>query len=119
MAKTQNFTEFYWGEDIEFSMLAKNRGGSTALTGAASADIEFNISPKNGGDNVLSFTLTDDEIVLSDAPTAAFAFQVQKAAYSSTLVAGHTYHYDIFSIVSGNRLHQMQGTLVLQPAANA
>ena len=111
-----NITEFYWGEPITLTLLAKDPDG-TVITTPASQTIKMTIGRTKGGTALLDF---DDKGTLEDAGTGEFTVALAVSDYSSTLTEGQTYYYSLWSQLSSNdpRL-QKWGKLVLGPAIAA
>ena len=114
MVATHDIKTFSKGEDVQFTMLLKNRDG-TPLSDAATQVVNFVISKKLGGAIIAEFNTTP-EITLADALTANWTVKLLRADLT-LLEQKVDYEYNVWSTSATSwRILQITGTLTLLQA---
>ena len=114
MVATHDIKTFSKGEDVQFSMLLKNRD-DTPLSDAATQVVSFVISEKLGGAIVAEFNTTP-AITLADAPTGNWTVKLLRADLAA-LTQKKDYEYNVWSTSAASwRILQITGTLTLLQA---
>ena len=117
MSTKQNILDFSKGEGLAINLSLQNRD-ETPLVDAATQTIDFVISASAETDPPIAEFDTTPQIVLVDAPTAAWTVAIAPADLSA-LTEGVEYRYDVWSTsVAGLVLHQIGGALLLAPATS-
>ena len=118
---SDNITDFHYGEDVQLTLVLKDRPIPPALVGepltdAATQAISFVISDALTGVTLYEAT-TAVEIVLADAATAKFDADFNRTNLMAVLSAETDYHYDVWSTSASDvRLHQKSGVIRLGPS---
>ena len=111
MADRLDITGFHNGEDVQFSMLMKERN-DTDLASPESATVTLTLFAAPGDTTALyTFTQDDSEIAQSGS-SSTFDFDVPASSVPN-LRAGHRYWYRLTTEVS-SVLRQRQGWLTLR-----
>jgi hypothetical protein len=102
-------TNFFKGESIELTVLAKNNDGTT-LTDPADYSLLLTVGVNAGA---VPFVEFNSHYTLIDPPTATFNITVPNAELTD-LLEGKTYYYNIWSQgLSGDPRLQCKGKIVL------
>lgn len=120
----EHISEFAFGETVQFSILAKNRGETaaerTALSSPATQTVRLRISRTPRGDALLTFTTGGSGIVLGDAATARFDVTLAPDDYTDTLKEGRLYFWEAESESAGGVIiNQKRGTLTFLRSSGA
>lgn len=115
MARTiEQIADFVDGETIAFSVLGRERGGTTAIASASTVTLTITIAERREGTPIYEFTNADPQITLADEPTAQWDVQLAPADIPN-LVEGRSYWMDIWCTkASGEIIHQKKAHLTLR-----
>lgn len=114
MARTiEKMNEFVDGEYVAFSVLGRERGGTTVIASAATVTLTVTIAATREGAPLYEFTDADSQIALADAATGQWDVSLAPSDISS-LVEGKMYFVDVWCTKSGGEIiHQKKATLTL------
>jgi hypothetical protein len=101
------------GETLRLTVSAREQDG-TALASPDTATLSFVVGPPRLGPVLLSFDAAP-QIVLTDAVESIWTVSLSPVDLAP-LGWGIAYRYDIWSDQGAVRLHQIGGTLYLQPS---
>lgn len=95
MAQETNINGFHKDEDIAFTLAAKNRDGSV-IDDVANVEVILNIGDTPEGAAVLTFSVAEGSVVLSDESTGVFTITLL-ATDLTDLVEDKKYYYTLWS----------------------
>lgn len=95
MAANTDITDFYKGEVVDITFLAKNRDGSI-LSSAATAEVCMTIGLTPQGDPLHTFTKVTGQVTLISAPAGSFRILLNLTDIAS-IVENKIYYYNIWT----------------------
>lgn len=113
MADRQDITGFHSDEDVDFTFAARDRDGTTVLTGVASATFTIEFMPGPGEAATYTFTDSDSEVTLTSEANGIFTITIATGALAN-LVAGRRCYYAVKTAVSGDTILQKHGWFMLR-----